>query len=189
MQCIYFGLEYVDFILFIYFLSLLSTSSAASPRVLFLGEKLQQSSNAAGPAAALKAWRRSSGCKLAMSTQTDLGSIWIFPYPACSHMLPLHAPYLLNSALNWKQYWAPGLQNEFVYDYSCPGALRAPGNVYFIELEGILFSSPLQFMSVLARGRILIEMVWLSYKTSIMYRFRQPQGWPANAAAGKTWSD
>ena len=58
-----------------------------------------------------------------------------------------HAPTIctlltLNSALNWKQYWAPGLQNEFVYDYSCPGALRAAGNVYFIELGSILFSFP-----------------------------------------------
>lgn len=95
----------------------------------------------------------------------------------------------LNSALNWKQYWAPGLQNEFVYDYSCPGALRAPGNVYFIELGSILFSSPLHFMSVLAQGRILIEMVWLSYKASITYRSRQSWGWPANTAEGKPWSD
>lgn len=69
-----------------------------------------------------------------------------------THAPTMCTPLALNSALNWKQYWAPGLQNEFVYDYSCPGALQALGNVCFIELGCILFSFPLPFMSVLAGG-------------------------------------
>lgn len=182
VHLLWLGLRWFYFIQ-LFFLSFLS------PRVRLPGEKLQQWSNAAAPAAARKAWRGSWLWIGNVNTnwswiRLNLSLSCLLTHASVTCTLPA-----LNSALNWKQYWAPGLQNEFVYDYSCPGALRAPGNAYFIELGGILFSSPLQFMSVLAKGRILIEMVWLSYKSSITYRFRQPQGWPANAAAGKTWSD
>lgn len=130
------------------------------------------------PAAALNAWRRP---RLQISNANkNWSELCLNLSLSCplTHAPTMGTPLALNSALNWKQYWAPGLQNEFVYDYSCPGALRALGNVYFIELGCILFSFPLPFMSVLAQGWILIEMVWLSYKASITYRSRQPHlGW------------